>query len=114
MVSFQGEYSSERVTIEQTNDQDVATALAYLAGFRRGTAIKSMTPGPIGTSRSIIVYHKETIAKSPRMFLETQNPDIIVSRFLGDEYLIEFNPERINSSLIGDLEEEIRKAYFRQ
>ncbi len=102
------EYTSNRIRIKGTDDYHVAVTLAYLAGFSKEIAIKQRSPGDHkGTERTIIIFHKDTIAKDP-----TQNPDILVSRFLNDEYLIEFN-ERVDGSLVGKIEEEIKLAYSR-
>lgn len=106
-----GDYQPQKVKLVGTNDYDVATALAYLSGFREGTVIRHRSPGDHeGTGRTVMIFHKDTVAKDPDLFLATQAPDILVSRFLGDEYLVEFNG-RIEPGDIGKLEEEIHLAY---
>lgn len=112
------DYQSQRVKVEGTTDYHIAMALAHLSGFSKGTGIKHRSPerSPAGyalSDRTVIVFHKDTIAKDPDMWSATQSPDILVTALSGDEYLIEFN-KRIDPSNISKLEEEIRLAYSRQ
>lgn len=95
-------YKSQEITIEGTSDLEVARALAYLAGFEEHKIKRRQ--------KSIIVYHRDTVAKDPNLFLATQNPDIIVKKNLGEKYLIEFT-ERVDESLIPKIEKEIEVAY---
>ena len=104
-------YKSQRIKIEGTEDFDVACALAVLAGFGKGTVVKYRSPGDYkGTSRTVIVFHKDTVEKDSDMFAFTQNPDILVSEFLGDEYLVEFN-KGVDESLVEKIEPRIKEEY---
>lgn len=109
------QYESHKVTIKDTNDRDVATALAYLSGFREGTSIMHRSPGDHPeSSRTVIVFHRDTMARDPDMYPATQNPDILVSELLGDVYHVEFNPERVDSVLVSKIEEEIGLEYAKR
>ncbi|UZE94045.1 MAG: hypothetical protein IB618_00515 [Candidatus Pacearchaeota archaeon] len=90
--------AEQRVKIEGTNDLDVSYALAYLAGFRKGTLVTPRYPGKQGY-REVMVFHKDTIAKDPDLFLLTQSPDIVVSALLNSEYLIDFKKEKVDPAL---------------
>jgi hypothetical protein len=106
------QYESHKVTIKGTNDRDVATALAYLAGFREGTSIMHRSPGDQPeSSRTVTVFHRDTVAIDPDMYPATVSPDILVSKLLGDVYHVEFNTKKVDSALVSKIEEEIELAY---
>jgi len=98
-----------QVEIKDTTDKQIAIALAHLAGFNEETAFGRASYGlHPQASHTAIVFHEDTIAKDPDMFMAVCNPDIAVSEILGDKYVIEFGKRAgLNSSLVGKIEEEI-------
>lgn len=114
------------VTIKGTNDIDVATALAYVAGFKKGTRITRTNNiwHKKLSSRCAVAFHQEKYGKVERDFCEAMllGPDIVVSQVHErpegsavfqptNKYLIDFNEKIIDKSLIPKIEEEIRLAY---
>lgn len=119
-------YSSQKVKIEKVTDTDIACALAYLSGFRKGTFIGRINNiyRQVNSPNIVVVFHKETLDKVDGDIAEALaclGPNIIVGQFYKrpeneskfkptDEYLIEFD-DKVYPSNIGKLEEEIRLAY---
>lgn len=118
---------SQRIKIEGTNDTDVATALAYLAGFREGTYIgrtANVWHRDI-SEKCVVVFHKETLERAGSIVeaMAYRGPDIVVSQIytppLGnetswkptDEYLVNFNEQKVPNHLLAKIEEEIKIAY---
>jgi len=119
-----------RIKIKGTSDTDIIYALAYLAGFRRGTYIgrtNNIWHREL-SSEAMVCFNKETLEKAGGDLAEAMaclGPDIIVSQIYRppkedegdwqptDEYLIDFNERMINESLVEKIQEEIRSAYLK-
>ena len=101
---------SKSIRIKDTDDFEVACVLAYVAGFYRASVTLKYPGYHEGVGQEVVVFHEETIARDPHKYHTTQSPDIRVSRFPRDEYLVEFN-ERIDPSLVSGLEEEIQNIH---
>lgn len=68
--------------------------------------------------RSILEFHRDVVTKDPETYLVTQHPDISVIEYDSGEYLIVFNEERFDVSLLDDVLsnvddkiEEARRAF---
>jgi hypothetical protein len=96
----------QTTSIEGTTDFDVASALAYLSGFA-GCRPYSRTPSR-PARREIIIYHPDSVAKDPDLYLATIGPDIIVTNTKENEYVVEYN-ERVDPQNIERIEDELRR-----
>ncbi len=103
------DYIREEMKDEGFEDSEVAACLAYLAGFPKGTAFKRTGGVHLGSGRTVLVFHSDTVAEDPDLYLATRSPDIYVSCVLGGKYVIDFN-KRVDPSLIAQLPESLRRG----
>ena len=104
-------YKTAEVIVKNTNSYDIARALAYLSGFNNYQAM-TRNSNLKGAGCEGVIFHEETIKESPDLFMLALNPDIMVTPFLGDKYLIEHN-NRVPEYLVKKVEEEIQRVYSR-
>ncbi len=107
---------SLKIKIEETNEKDVACALATLAGFPKGSyaeATHNIWHREI-SSECVYVFHKDSLDKAEGDLagaMSCLGPDILVSQIHQlpkkeavyqptSEYLIDFNEKFVNSSLV--------------
>lgn len=60
--------------------------------------------------KEAIIFLKETIAEDPYMFMAVRNPDIIVTKHLGDVYEIWFS-DKITPDMIGKVDTELKRSF---
>ena len=116
------DYQTRKVCIKGTNSMAVAGALAHLAGFPKGSWTGKASSAK---EKSIIVYHKDLIDKIGGDISEAiigSKPSITVTEdyrppkgaereWQPDGYTVEFDIDKVNPSLFGKLEKEIKSAY---
>jgi hypothetical protein len=100
-------YTKREINDNGYEDSAIAACLAHIAGFPNGSRLGRRSESHSART-SCVVFHMDTVAQDPDMYLATQNPDIYVNRILGDKCVIEFN-ERVPEYLIEQLPEKLRK-----
>ena len=117
---------TQRITIEGTNDEDVAYALANLSGFSKGCFIRRTNNiyHRELSEKCVVAFHQESMKEAghehPMLY---PGPDFVVTRVYRfpregehdwqptDEYLIDYGPKYVTSDLIDKIGEEIGLAY---